>query len=41
MRQWQQDRLFEAIRDRLATRPDGVLRRHWEAVLEIAQLRAR
>jgi SAM-dependent methyltransferase len=33
---WQRDRLFSEIRRRLSLRPDGLLRRHWGAVLEIA-----
>jgi SAM-dependent methyltransferase len=34
---WQRERLFTAIRQRLATRPDRQLRRHWGAVLHIAR----
>ncbi|MGH9212568.1 MAG: class I SAM-dependent methyltransferase [Acidimicrobiales bacterium] len=34
---WQRDRLYGEIRRRLAARPDGRLRRHWGAVLQIAQ----
>jgi SAM-dependent methyltransferase len=30
-------RLYDEIRRRLAKRPDGKLRRHWEAVLHVAQ----
>lgn len=36
MTQWQRDRLYGEIRRRLATRPDGLLRRHWGAALTIA-----
>ncbi len=39
MEQWQRDRLFGAIRDRLAERPDGQLRRHWGARLHLARRR--
>jgi SAM-dependent methyltransferase len=38
MQPWQRKRLYTEIRQRLATRPDGQLRRHWGAVLEIARL---
>jgi SAM-dependent methyltransferase len=34
---WQRDRLYGEIRRRLALRPDGRLRRHWGAVLNIAR----
>jgi SAM-dependent methyltransferase len=37
MAQWQRDRLYGEIRRRLATRPDGLLRRHWGAALTIAR----
>jgi SAM-dependent methyltransferase len=37
MSQWQRDRLYGEIRRRLATRPDGLLRRHWGAALTIAR----
>ena len=37
MAQWQRDRLYGEIRRRLATRPDGTLRRHWGAVLHVAR----
>jgi SAM-dependent methyltransferase len=37
MEQWQRDRLYGEIRRRLAERPDGLLRRHWGAVLHIAR----
>jgi SAM-dependent methyltransferase len=40
MQDWQRDRLYGEIRRRLATRPDGRLRRHWGGVLHIAQRRA-
>lgn len=33
------DRLYGEIRRRLATRPDGRLRRHWGAVLHVARRR--
>jgi SAM-dependent methyltransferase len=34
---WQRDRLYSEIRRRLAQRPDGRLRRHWGAVLNVAR----
>ena len=34
---WQRDRLYGEIRRRLAARPDGMLRRHWGAVLQLAR----
>lgn len=34
---WQRDRLYGEIRRRLAERPDGLLRRHWGAVLHVAR----
>jgi SAM-dependent methyltransferase len=34
----QRDRLYGEIRRRLALRPDGRLRRHWGAVLEVAEV---
>jgi SAM-dependent methyltransferase len=37
MAQWQRDRLYGEIRRRLAARPNGLLRRHWGAVLQIAR----
>ena len=37
MEEWQRERLYGEIRRRLAQRPDGRLRRHWGAVLHIAQ----
>lgn len=37
MAPWQRDRLYGEIRARLAVRPGGRLRRHWGAVLQIAQ----
>jgi SAM-dependent methyltransferase len=37
MAQWQRDRLYGEIRRRLAARPDGRLRRHWGAVLQVAR----
>jgi hypothetical protein len=39
MANWQRDRLYEEIRSRLAERPDGMLRRHWGAVLHVARRR--
>lgn len=39
MEKWQQERLFSAVRDRLAERPDGRLRRYWGVVLHLAQAR--
>jgi SAM-dependent methyltransferase len=40
MAPWQRERLYGEIRRRLAARPDGVLRRHWGAVLHIARRRS-
>lgn len=37
MQPWQRDRLYGEIRRRLARRPDGRLRRHWGAVLQVAR----
>ena len=37
MAPWQRDRLYGEIRRRLGVRPDGMLRRHWGAVLNIAR----
>ena len=37
MAPWQRDRLYGEIRRRLAERPDGLLRRHWGAVLNVAR----
>ena len=37
MAPWQRDRLYGEIRRRLALRPDGLLRRHWGAVLNVAR----
>jgi SAM-dependent methyltransferase len=37
METWQRDRLYGEIRRRLALRPDGVLRRHWGTVLNVAR----
>ena len=37
MEERQRERLYSEIRRRLAQRPDGQLRRHWGAVLHIAQ----
>jgi SAM-dependent methyltransferase len=39
MASWQRDRLYGEIRRRLAARPDGKVRRHWGAVLQIAARR--
>ena len=39
MAQWQRDRLYGEVRRRLASRPDGRLRRHWGAVLHVARRR--
>jgi SAM-dependent methyltransferase len=36
MQPWQRERLYGEIRDRLAQRADGRLRRHWGAVLHVA-----
>lgn len=36
---WQRERLYGEIRRRLNQRPDGLLRRHWGAVLHIARRR--
>lgn len=38
MEPWQRDRLYGEIRRRLAERTDGLLRRHWGGVLQIARL---
>jgi SAM-dependent methyltransferase len=37
MEAWQQERLYREIRRRLSLRPDGTLRRHWGAVLQVAR----
>jgi SAM-dependent methyltransferase len=37
MAPWQRERLYGEIRQRLATRADGRLRRHWGAVLQVAR----
>lgn len=39
MQPWQRERLFAEIRQRLAARPDGRLRRHWGVVLHVARRR--
>ena len=39
MADWQRDRLYGEIRRRLAARPDGKVRRHWGAVLQVAARR--
>lgn len=36
---WQRERLFSFIRAKLAERADGMLRRHWGAVLQVARRR--
>jgi SAM-dependent methyltransferase len=41
MADWQRERLYGEIRRRVATRPDGVVRRHWGAVLHLATRRDR
>ena len=38
MQPWQRERLYGEIRRRLAQRPDGILRRHWGAVLHVARV---
>jgi SAM-dependent methyltransferase len=40
MEPWQRDRLYGEIRRRLALRPDGLVRRHWGTVLNVARGRA-
>lgn len=37
MEEWQRDRLYGEIRRRLSERADGLLRRHWGAVLHVAR----
>ena len=39
MERWQRDRLYGEIRRRLGLRADGLLRRHWGAVLHVARRR--
>jgi SAM-dependent methyltransferase len=39
MAPWQRDRLYGEVRRRLALRPDGRLRRHWDSVLQVARRR--
>jgi SAM-dependent methyltransferase len=39
MAEWQRERLYGEIRRRLARRPGGRLRRHWESVLHVARRR--
>lgn len=39
MQDWQRERLYGEIRRRLGERPDGLLRRHWGAVLNVARRR--
>jgi len=41
MADWQRERLYGAIRSRLAERPDGTLRRHWGTVPHVARRRMR
>ena len=40
MAPWQRERLYGEIRERLRTRPDPVLRRHWGSVLHVARRRS-
>jgi SAM-dependent methyltransferase len=40
MQNWQRDRLYGEIRRRLGTRSDGLVRRHWGGVLQVARRRA-
>lgn len=40
MAPWQRERLYGAIRSRLAERPGGTLRRHWGAALHVARARS-
>jgi hypothetical protein len=37
MADWQRERLYSFIWSKLAERPDGTLRRHWGAVLQVAR----
>ncbi len=39
MADWQRERLYAFVRAKLAERPDGTLRRHWGAVLQVARRR--
>jgi SAM-dependent methyltransferase len=39
MEPWQRDRLYGEVRRLLALRPDGLVRRHWGAVLHVARKR--
>jgi SAM-dependent methyltransferase len=39
MADWQRDRLYSEIRQRLTARPDGTVRRHWGAALQLAARR--
>lgn len=41
MQDRQRDRLYGEIRRRLARRPEGLLRRHWGGVLQVARRRSR
>jgi SAM-dependent methyltransferase len=41
MEPWQRNRLYGEIRRRLGARPDGIVRRHWGAVLQLAVRRDR
>ena len=36
---WQRERLYSSIREKLAERAEGTLRRHWGAVLRVARRR--
>jgi SAM-dependent methyltransferase len=40
MERWQRERLYGEIRRRLASRADGLVRRHWGAVLHVARKRS-
>jgi SAM-dependent methyltransferase len=39
MADWQRERLFSFIRERVGERANGTLRRHWGAVLQVARRR--
>jgi hypothetical protein len=41
MADWKRQRLYGEIRRRLALRRDHSVRRHWEAVLQVARRRAK
>ena len=40
MQPWQRDRIFAEVRSLLAERADGLLRRHWGAVVHVARRRS-